>query len=349
MQLQDLDTPCVVVDLDRLHANITSLQAYLDQHSIANRPHVKTHKTAEIAHLQIAAGAAGVTCQKLGEAEAMADAGISDIFIAYNLIGEHKLRRLATLMRRADVSVACDNAFTAHGLSWAAQQAGRPLRVLVEFDSGMHRCGVQTPMEAAALARQIAGLPMLRFGGLMCYPNSEALEAFVRQTRALLAPDGIAVKQVSGGGTACAWQAHTHPELTEHRAGMYVFGDRALVAKGVMPLECCALHVLATVVSTPTPERVILDCGSKTLSSDTLGLEGYGMILEYPEAVIYALSEEHAHVDVSACAQRPQLGERVTVLPNHCCPVVNLCDTLHVVRGGALIENWRVIARGATQ
>ncbi len=344
-----LDTPCVVVDYERLCANIAGLQKYLDRHGIANRPHIKTHKTAEIAHMQIQAGAVGITCQKLGEAEAMVEAGIRDIFIAYNLIGEAKLRRLASLMQRARVSVTCDSAFTAQGLSWAAQQAGNPLRVLVEFDSGMHRCGVQTPAEAAALARGIAALPLLTFGGLMCYPNTNSLDDFARQTRALLAADNIALECVSGGGTACMWQAHTHPELTEHRAGMYVFGDRATVLNGAMPLTACALHVIATVVSAPTPQRVILDCGSKTLSSDTLGLEGYGAILEYPEANIYALSEEHAHVDVSACARPPRIGERVTVLPNHCCPVVNLCDTLYVLRGNATIETWRVVARGMTR
>jgi D-serine deaminase-like pyridoxal phosphate-dependent protein len=130
---------------------------------------------------------------------------------------------------------------------------------------------------------------------------------------------------------------------------MYIYGDRATVAKGAMKLEECAFHVLATVVSRPTPDRGILDCGSKTLSSDTLGLEGHGLILEYPEAMIYGLSEEHGHTDFSACAHKPRIGERVTVLPNHCCPVSNLFNHVVGVRKGNVELTWRVAARGMVQ
>lgn len=349
MHLTDLDTPIPVIDLDKLEANIAKLQTYLASHGIANRPHIKTHKIPEIAQLQIRAGAVGITCQKLGEAEVMADAGIRDIFIPYNLVGEHKLARLAKLMQRATISVTADSETTIRGLSAAAQQAGRTLTVLVEFDAGAHRCGVQTPHEAAALARLIASLPGLAFGGLMCYPNTPQLDPFVRETRALLDAEGLGIARVSGGGTTCMWQAHTHRELTEHRAGMYVYGDRATVQRGAMTLEECAFTVLATVVSRPTPDRGILDCGSKTLSSDLLDLKGHGLILEYPDAVIYGLSEEHGHVDLSACARKPVVGERVTVLPNHCCPVSNLFDRVVAVRQGNVELTWRVAARGAVQ
>ncbi|MDW8352446.1 MAG: D-TA family PLP-dependent enzyme [Anaerolineae bacterium] len=349
MRIEELDTPALVVDLDKLEANIAKLQAYLASHGIANRPHIKTHKIPEIAHMQIRAGAIGITCQKLGEAEVMADAGIRDIFIPYNLVGEQKLTRLAKLMRRVTVSVAADSEATARGLSEAARMANRELTVLVEFDAGAHRCGVQSPREAADLAKCIAGLPGLVFGGLMCYPNTPQLDPFVRETRALLEAEGLGLARVSGGGTACMWQAHTHRELTEHRAGMYVYGDRATVQSGAMRLEECALTVIATVVSRPTADRGILDCGSKTLSSDLLGLQGHGLILEYPDAVIYGLSEEHGHVDFSACSRKPTVGERVTVLPNHCCPVSNLFDRVVGVRNGEVELTWRVAARGAVQ
>jgi len=349
MRIEELDTPALVVDLDKLEANIAKLQSYLSSHGIANRPHIKTHKIPEIAHMQIRAGAVGVTCQKLGEAEVMADAGIRDIFIPYNLLGEQKLARLARLMQRATVSVAADSEVTARGLSEAARHAGRQLTVLVEFDAGAHRCGVQSPHEAAALARCIANLPGLTFGGLMCYPNTPQLDPFVRETRTLLEAEGLGIARVSGGGTACMWQAHTHRELTEHRAGMYVYGDRATVQAGAMRLEDCSFTVIATVVSRPTADRGILDCGSKTLSSDLLGLQGHGLILEYPEAVIYGLSEEHGHVDFSACPKKPAIGERVTVLPNHCCPVSNLLDRVFAARKGNIELTWRVAARGAVQ
>lgn len=349
MQTEKLETPVVVVDLDRLQSNIARLQTYLTEHGLANRPHIKTHKIPAIAQMQVKAGAVGITCQKLGEAEVMAQAGLRDIFLPYNLLGPAKLERLMALVRLATVSVTADSEPVARGLSEAAQRAGQSLTVLVECDTGAQRCGVQSPSAAAELAVQIARLPGLHFGGLMTYPNSAQLDDFVRATRALLSADGLVIERVSGGGTACMWQAHTHRELTEHRAGMYIFGDRKLMTTGVMPLETCALSVHATVVSRPTVDRGILDAGSKTLSSDTLGLEGYGYVCEYPQARLYALSEEHGHVDFSACERKPVVGERVTVIPNHCCVVVNLCNTLIGARLGIEKVRWPVTARGLVQ
>lgn len=333
MNIDQLETPAAIVDLDRLETNITKLQRYLDEHGIANRPHVKTHKIPEIAHMQLNAGAVGITCQKLGEAEVMAQAGIRDIFLPYNIVGEAKLARLMRLARRVNLSVTADSAFTVHSLAAAAGRAGLELPVLVEFDTGMGRCGVQSPQEAADLARIIARSPGLRFTGLMTYPSNEHTDSFVQATKALLQGIGLAVERVSGGGTGCMWQAHTHPEITEHRAGMYVFGDRNTVKSGAMTLEGCSFKVICTVVSRPTEERGILDGGSKAFSSDLLGLEGHGIILEYPEARFYGLSEEHGHVDFAACSRRPEVGERVTVIPNHCCVVSNLFNEVVGVRG----------------
>jgi D-serine deaminase-like pyridoxal phosphate-dependent protein len=221
--------------------------------------------------------------------------------------------------------------------------------VLVEFDSGAHRCGVQTPEEAAELARRIERSARLRFGGLMTYPTTDASDPFVGEVKTLLWRDGIEVACVSGGGTACMGRAHEHPEVNEHRAGMYVFGDRNLVGLGAMPLADCALSVIATVVSRPTADRGILDAGSKALSSDLLNQDGYGMILEYPEARIAALSEEHGHVDFSGCREKPKIGQRVSVLPNHCCVVVNLFNELVGVRGEQVDVAWPVAARGAVK
>ena len=349
MNIDQLDTPVAVVDLDRLEANIARLQTYLDQHGIANRPHIKTHKIPEIAHMQLRAGAVGITCQKLGEAEIMARAGIGDIFLPYNLLGDLKLERLVRLARRVHVSVTADSETVVRGLSAAIARAGLTLSVLVECDIGGKRCGVQSPEKAADLARLIARLPGLHFGGLMTYPNSEALDPFVRQTQDLLAADGLAVEQVSGGGTPCMARAHTVQTLTEHRAGTYVYGDRMMVKAGAMRLQDCALTVIATVVSRPTPERGILDAGSKTFSSDRLGDEGFGLILEYPEARLYSLSEEHGCVDVSPCARKPAIGERLTVVPNHACAVSNLFNEIVGVRGEDVEVVWPVACRGALQ
>lgn len=341
-----LDTPSAIVDLNLLAANIHRLQTYLDEHGIANRPHIKTHKIPAIAQMQMDAGAVGITCQKIGEAEVMADAGITNIFLPYNIVGETKLARLMELARRTTLSVTADSAVVVRGLSAAAQCAGLKLNVLVECDLGGMRCGVQSPAQAGELARLIAESPHLHFGGLMTYPNTDRLDSFVRETRSLLAPEHISIERVSGGGTRGMFEAHTHAELTEHRAGMYAYGDRHLMLAGATPLETVAFRVLTTVVSRPTPDRGILDAGSKTLSSDLLGLEGYGYICEYPEAYMYALSEEHAHVDFSACPRKPEIGERVTVIPNHVCPVTNLVDEVIGVRDGKVEGVWKVAARG---
>ncbi len=351
MRISELDTPVAIVDLERLEANIARLQSYLDAHGIANRPHIKTHKIPAIAQMQVKAGAIGVTCQKLGEAEVMADAGLSDIFLPYNILGPAKLQRLIALMRRVTLSVTVDSEVTARALSSAVSQsdAPAPLDVLVEFDTGMGRCGAQSPGEAADLARLIARLPGLRFGGLMTYPYNEHTQSFVEATRAWLKPEGLSVARVSAGGTPQMWRAHTCPAITEYRAGMYVYGDRYTLQSGAMTLDDCALKVITTVVSRPTVARGILDAGSKVFSSDTLGLDGYGLILEYPEARFYGQSEEHGHVDFSACARKPEIGERVTVIPNHCCPVSNLFDQMVGVRGDQVEGVWQIAARGRVQ
>lgn len=349
MHIDDLETPSVTIDLDALDANIARLQVYLDQHHIANRPHIKTHKIPAVAHKQIAAGAVGITCQKLGEAEVMAEAGIKDIFLPYNLIGAAKLERLMHLAREVTMSVTADSEFVVRGFSEAAHNAGLTLTVLVECDTGEERAGVQTPQAAAELARVIARSPGLHFGGLMTYPNTDRLDEFMRETKRLLAADGIPIERVSGGGTPYMWQAHTHPELTEHRAGEYVYGSRAHIKSGVMKAEDCSMRILATVVSHPTAERAILDSGSKTLSSDTPALGGYGHIAEYPNAKIYKLSEEHGHVDLSQCERKPEIGERVSIIPNHPCPVSNLFNEIYGVRDDIVQVTWPVAARGAVK
>ena len=349
MRVDELETPVPVVDIDRLEANITRLQAYLNKYSIANRPHIKTHKIPAIAKMQMEAGAVGITCQKVSEAEVMAEAGFNDIFIPYNIVGEKKLARLMALAKRVTVSVTADSAFVIRGLSSAAEHAGLTLTVLIECDTGAHRCGVQSPQAAAELAQLIQQLPNVDFGGLMTYPTSEETDIFIRETRALLAKVGLRLDRVSGGGTPTMWRVHEHPDITEHRAGIYVYGDRLTLRSGAVTLDTCALKVHATVVSRPTPDRGILDAGSKSLSSDLHGLDGHGYICEYPDAKIYALSEEHGHVDFSACTNKPEIGERVTVIPNHCCTVTSLFDEVVGARGDQVEVVWKVAARGTVR
>lgn len=346
-----LDTPCVVVDLDVVERNIRRLQEYLDAHGVANRPHIKTHKLPLIARWQVEAGAVGITTQSIGEAEVMAAAGLDDILVTYNVMGEEKVRRLARLARMASVLVAVDNEVALTAVAEAAALAGREIGVLVEFECGKKRQGVVTPEEAAALARRVASFENVRFLGLLTYPTSEAVPRFVARTRELLAEDGLRVEVVSVGGTPGLWSASPTEEATEHRAGTYVYNDRNSVAAGAAGLDDCALHVHVTLVSRPTPERGVIDAGSKTLTSDTFrgGEGGYGLILEYPDAVIWQLSEEHGAVDFSACERKPEVGERLRVVPNHVCPVSNLHDEVYAHRGGVLVAALPVAARGKTR
>ncbi|RYB03980.1 alanine racemase [Lichenibacterium ramalinae] len=351
MLIDDLETPVPVVDADRVERNFRTMQDYCDRHGLKLRPHIKTHKLPHLARRQVELGAVGITCQKLGEAEVMADAGLDDILISYPLIGPAKALRLAALARRVRMSVAVDNALALDTAAAAAAASGAEIGVLVEFESGAGRVGVGTVAEALALAGRIVGTPGLRFEGLMTYPLGPAAAAFIAEARDRFAAAGIAIPTVSGGGTPAAWSAHTVPGVTELRVGTYAYHDRATVAAGAATLDDCALHVVATVVSRPTPDRAVIDAGSKTLSSDLVAPEagrGYGLLLDYPEAVITRLNEEHGTVDLSACARRPDLGERLRVLPNHVCVVSNLHDAVVMVRDGRVAGTVPVAARGRT-
>lgn len=342
-------TPAVVIDLDKVEANIAKLQAACDAAGIANRPHIKTHKSPELARLQIAAGARGITCQKLGEAEVMADGGIDDILISYNILGEEKLGRLGALQRRVRMIVAADNPVTIAGLPKAAEIAGRDLEVVVECDTGRERAGVVTPGEAVELAKLIAGSKGLTFAGFMMYPPEDGWErtqVFLDTANAGLREAGLEAGMVSTGGSPNVPNIGKLKGATEHRAGTSIFNDRMQIAAGVASLEECALTVYATVVSRAAPERGILDSGSKTLTSDIGGLDGHGLILEYPSAKIARFAEEHGFLDLSASNERPKVGEVVRIVPNHVCVVVNMVDRLVTVRGDKLIGELPVAARG---
>ncbi len=344
-----IDTPAVLIDIDRVEANLRRAQDYADAHGLKLRPHIKTHKLARFAKRAIELGAVGITVQKLGEAEVFADAGIREIFLPYNIIGPAKLARLKALHGRIDIAVTADSAETVEGLSATFAGASKPLTVLVECDTGMGRCGVQSPQAALALAEKIANMPGLVFGGLMTYPAAGQVEtnaAWLAAARQALTDAGLPPAIVSNGGTPDLWRAHEVAAATEHRPGTYIYMDRSQVARGVGGFEDCALTVLATVVSRPTEDRAIIDAGSKALTSDTLGLAGFGLIEAYPEAVIVGLSEEHGTIDLSACAQKPKIGEQLRIIPNHACVVSNLFDTVTLVSGDTVIETVAVDARG---
>ena len=346
---RDFGTPCAVVDLDRVEANIRRLQGACDAAGIANRPHIKTHKSPVIAAMQRDAGARGITCQKLGEAEVFADAGFRDILISYNIIGEEKIARLARLARLAQPILAVDNPVSVAAAADAGRRAGTDLSVVVECDTGRRRAGVETPGEAIDLAARIAAAPGIGFAGFLLYPPEGGVattQQFLDEATAGVRALGLEPRIVSTGGTPNLADLGRVGGTTEHRAGTYVFNDRMMMAAGQARLEDCALTVVATVVSRGGPTRGILDAGSKTLTADTARLDGFGLVLEHPDARIHALAEEHGFLDLSACAAPPAVGDVLRIVPNHVCVVVNMMDRLVAVRGEAVVGEIPVAARG---
>ena len=343
------ETPAAVVDLDRLERNLRRWQTYCDEHGLANRPHVKTHRSVAIARLQLELGAIGITCQKLGEAEVMVDAGVEDVLVPYNLVGEAKLERLAALLLRARMTVSVDDEALLGGLSSAAVRAGRELAVLVDCDTGLGRTGVRTPNKAAELAARVASASGLRFAGFLTYPAPEGAVAFLAAAAADVRRRGLEVEVVSAGGTPGMWNAGgLAATVTEYRAGTYAFFDRNSIAAGAATLVDVALTVRATVVSRPEPRLALLDAGSKALAADPGPDGGHGLVLEARGSRIAKLNEEHAYVELAEGDQL-ELGQEVSVVPNHVCVVANLFDRLWTERGGRVTGSWPVDARGRSQ
>ncbi len=359
MRLDDLETPAAVVDVDRMHANLRRAGEYCRAHGLAWRPHAKTHKVAALAAGQVRAGAAGVTVATPREAEVMATA-VDDLLLAYPVVGRAKLDRLMALPARVRLTVGLDSLDALRGLGEAARAAGRRVGVLVEFDAGMHRVGVQSPDDAVALAREAAGMEGIEYRGVMFYPGHvrsrveeqdaalRELAATVRRVVDALANAGVPPEVVSGGSTPTFWRSHEIGGLTEVRPGTNIFNDRTTAEIGACGWDEVAYSVLATVVSTAVPGQAVVDAGSKALSREELRAEGggYGALLERPEVVVKAVSEEHGLLDLSATEWRPRIGERVRVVPNHVCVSVNLQEKLWGIRGDEIVAEWEVAGRG---
>ena len=361
--VSELETPAVTVDMDIMEDNLRRVQAYLSKHGIANRPHIKTHKIPALGKLQMQAGAVGITCQKLGEVEVFTEAGVADdVLLTFNILGGAKTDRLMILSRRLKrLAVVLDNETVAKGLSEAAVRHGVELPFLIECDTGMGRNGVQTPQAALDLARAAMRMPQLRFEGIMTFPlrppasllnpklSAPGSLVFFKEALALFKRAGIPVPVVSGGGTPAIFMVQDYPMLTVHRAGTYLYNDVMTVASGTATWDNCAMRVRATVVSRPTDNRAVFDCGTKVLTSDLYTVTGHGHVMEYPDAVIPHLSEEHGVIDLAACKRKPGIGEIIHVVPNHCCVVSNMVDEVYGVRNGKLEATWPVAARGTVR
>jgi D-serine deaminase-like pyridoxal phosphate-dependent protein len=361
MRIEELDTPAVVVDLDILEANLRSLASYCQKRGIGLRPHTKTHKIPAIAKMQIESGCRGITVAKVGEAEVMANAGLADILIAYPILGPAKLERLTRLAQDRKITVSLDSLPAAQGISEAANRVGCRVKVLIEFDVGMRRCGIQSVAEWLKLAQAVDRLPGLHFAGLMFYPGHiwdsleeqapalERLSQTIEEIQAGLKKIGLGCEVVSGGSTPTAYNSHQVRGLTEIRSGTYVFYDMNETKAGYSQIKDCALKVLVTVVSNAVEGRAIVDGGSKTFSGDRLisgDKQGFGCVTQYPEVQFVSMSEEHGHLHLGDSTYRPQIGEKLTIIPNHVCTCVNMHDQIYYHRSGIVKGAWTVEGRG---
>ena len=352
MTIDNLDTPLLTVDLDVVEANIWRLQSYADRHRLRNRPHIKTHKLPLIAHMQIRAGAVGIACQKLSEAEIMGAAGIQDIQIVFPVIGDRKASRVASLARLVRLSIAADSLEVANAISQAADSRGAHIDFYVDCDTGWKRTGVQTPAAAIALADAVNRLPALSFAGLLTYPTSSYVGPWFREVFDGLDRIGLSRGVACGGGTPGVFETHAVSEIDEIRAGTYAYGDRSTINNDTSLLDSCALRVRTTVVSSPTEDRVIVDAGTKALTTEPpegWSDDRFGYVVEYPNADVFLLEEEHGHLDVSKCASKPSLGETITIIPNNANAVVNLFNTVALHRSRLIQAILPIAARGAVE
>lgn len=355
----ELDTPCLVIDLDRLERNIARMAKLAADAGVRLRPHAKTHKLVQVAERQIAAGSDGLTVAKLGEAELYTSHGIRNLFIAYPIWGEAKWERLCRLAADADLRVGADSFEVFEGISKTAHAVGLTIPIRIEADTGFGRCGVQTPEEARSLAQRVAALPGVELVGVMSFAGQTydvgpagVQDAAIADARTLvgiaetLRADGFRIDEVSVGSTPGATHASALEGVTEVRPGTYVFSDRDQAALGWGDLDDCALTVLATVVSRPTPTRAVIDAGTKTLSSDrAANADGWGVLRDQPEWQITSMYEEHALLESNA-GDAPAIGTVVEIVPNHACGTLNMHDWVAAARMGIVEEWWRVEGRG---
>ena len=356
--IEDIDTPALLLDLDIMERNIARMAEAFRGLNAKLRPHAKTHKTPMIAQKQIAAGAIGVTCAKVGEAEVMVEGGVQDILIANQIVGPQKIRRLMSLAHHANMMVAVDDAHNVEELSQAAQAANVSLRVLVEVDVGLHRCGVQPGEPALLLAQHVNKAPGLTFAGLMGYEGHlvfvPSLEERVHRvhtdmqalidTVTFIESRGLQVNIVSAGGTGTAMLTRRLPRITEIQAGSYVFMDgRYKTIEGVE--GDCALTLLTMIVSRPHPDRIIVDAGMKTLTHEF----GLPRFKGRDDLELLSLSEEHGTVHLRDPSVTLRPGEKLEIIPSHGDTTLNIHDYYYGIRNGRVEVLWPIAARGKSR
>ena len=357
-RLEEVDTPALLLDLDAFEKNLFTLQNSLKGSAVRLRPHAKTHKCPEIAKRQIAAGAVGVCCQKVSEAEAMVEGGIGDVLVSNEVVGAQKIARLAELSRRAQIGVCVDNPENVRQIA----ASGAKLDVYVELEVGMRRCGVEPGQAAVELAKVIMNSRPLRFAGLQAYHGRaqhvrsvaerraaiDGAASAVRKTKALLEKNRIDCPIVTGAGSGTYMLEVQSGVWNEIQPGSYIFMD-ADYAKNEwaapLPRFAHALFVLSTVMSRPGPDRAIVDAGLKASSVDS----GMPTVWDKSGLDYVQASDEHGKIEIAAGAAAPVLGEKLLLVPGHCDPTVNLYDCYVCVRAGVVEALWPITARGALQ
>lgn len=363
-RVNELETPALLVDLDVMERNLRRVADYTRQHELRLRPHTKTHKSTLMGRRQLESGAAGLTVAKVGEAEIMVGSGTPDLLVAYPVIGRKKLDRLVALAARTGITVALDSVFAARQLSDAAREGQHEIGVLAEMDAGLGRVGVTPGPDLIDLAHNIQRLPRLRFEGITFYPGHiksldeegkhaiEALSQLLTTVLREMKQAGLTPKIVSGGSTPALFHSHEVAGLNEIRPGTYIFNDRNTALVGACGLEDCAASVLTTVVSTAKKGQMIIDGGSKTFSSDRPATPievSFGHVVEAPDAVFGKMNEEHGYVDIRRVKREFSVGDKVRVIPNHVCVVMNLHECVYGIRGDQVEQVWKVEARGKLQ
>jgi D-serine deaminase-like pyridoxal phosphate-dependent protein len=361
MNVNDLDTPALLIDLDRVESNVREMARLSRESQVRLRPHTKTHKMPEIARLQIDAGASGITCAKVGEAEVMVAAGFHDVLIAYPIYGPAKLARLQALREKARILVSLDSLEVAKGLGELGVATGSPVEIYVEVDTGQHRMGRAPGPPTVELITQLAQLQGITIVGLLTHAGhaynaatladrEPVIDSEVHDlltTQRLCAEAGVAFNEISVGSTPSARSEMRHQGVTEVRPGTYVFNDTNMINLGVATQETCAAHVLATVVSRATPERFVIDAGSKCFTSDGVGRPGWIQVAGRPDLTMKFITEEHGvgSIDLSQGGAL-SIGDRLELIPSHVCPVINLFDRAYATRKGDVVQELVVASRG---
>ena len=336
-----------MIDVDVLEKNIKEMAAHCRELGITLRGHTKSHKNPEIAKMQVAAGSVGIVCQKLGDAENMAKAGLDDILMTYNIVGRQKVRRLTELARLRKMTVTVDSFAVASGISEQAGLDEVTIGVLIELDTGGNRTGVLSPAAAEELALSVQKLPGLELRGLMTYPSRVAAKPFIQETVDRFTKAGLSLEIISGGGTGEEWESK-ELGFTEHRSGSYVYEGLSRIQgsqgnEGLSP-ERCPLRVVTTVVSVPTEDRLIIDAGMKTFRM--FPSMPYGLIIEDPHIKFSGMSVEHGHIDTSSSQNKYSVGDKLTVIPTYQEGVTNLHDEIVWMRNDIVKRVWRNEGRG---